>query len=73
MYMSHAQVPRDSGDDAAGSALVDHANAALDNAEIVNALTDYIPNGKLDRAPLCEPVIDAGRAFKFPPESIDLT
>jgi hypothetical protein len=62
MYMSHAQVHPDSGDDAAGSALVDQANAALDNADIVNALTDYIQNGKLDSAPLCEPVIDAGRS-----------
>jgi hypothetical protein len=60
-----AQVQFDSGDDAAGTDLVDQANVAMADGDAANIeLTDYIRTSDLDGAPLCEPVIDDG-AFKF--------
>jgi hypothetical protein len=73
-----ANIQYDSGNDAAGDALVAEANAAMADGDAANVeLTDEVANGGtdgdiMDGAPMCEPVIDAG-AFKFAPEEIELT
>ena len=73
LAMIQAVIQFDSGDQAAGDALVEDANISIAEGDAANvALTDEVANGDLDGAPMCEPVIDAG-AFKATPGEIDLT